>query len=137
MLPHVFAVTPVAHARVQVIAVLVEPVTRPLKTCVLLVITLAMVGVIVMVTVEELLPPQPNAPSAAAKVSIVENFHQLIPVLPKFLNIRPRSTSFDAGRLSGPSSFPSRMLNSTAQNPQLKRPAHRESERAHRIKEIR
>src|ERR1700680_2072592 len=116
MLPHVFAVTPVAHARVQVIAVLVEPVTRPLKTCVLLVITLAMVGVIVMVTVEELLPPHPNAPSAAARVSIVENFHDLIPVLPKFLNIRLCSTSFDLWRLPGLSNFTSRILNSAVQN---------------------
>jgi hypothetical protein len=32
MLPHVFAATPVPHARVQVIAVLVEPLTSPLKS---------------------------------------------------------------------------------------------------------
>ena len=56
-----------------------------------MVITLAVVGETVMVTPEELLPPHPHAPSAAARVSIVENFHHLIPVLPKFLDIRPRS----------------------------------------------
>jgi hypothetical protein len=44
MAPQVFAVTPVAQAKVQVTAVLLEPVTRPLKSCVLFVITLARVG---------------------------------------------------------------------------------------------
>ena len=61
-----------------------------------MVITLAMVGEIVIVTPPELLLlPQPQAPNIAAIVSIVENLHQLIPVLPTFLNIRPRSASFD------------------------------------------
>src|SRR5229473_3475017 len=91
MLPQVFAATPVAQARVQVIAVLLDPVTKPLKSWVLFVITLAVVGETVMLTPEEVLLPHPHAPSAAARVSIVENFHHLIPVLPKFLNIRPRS----------------------------------------------
>jgi hypothetical protein len=54
-----------------------------------LVITLAVVGVIVMATPEELLPPQPHAPSAAARATIVDNFHHLIPFLPKFLTICP------------------------------------------------
>jgi hypothetical protein len=94
MLPHVFAVTPVAQVTVQVIDVLLEPVTAPLKSWVRLVITLAVVGEIVMETPEELLPPQPSAPSAAARVSIVENLHHLIPVLPRFLDIPARSTIF-------------------------------------------
>jgi hypothetical protein len=94
MLPHVFAVTPVAQVKDQVIAVLLLPVTVPVKGWVRLVITLATVGEIVMETPEELLPPHPSAPSAAARVSIVENFHHLIPVLPRFLDIPPRSTCF-------------------------------------------
>src|SRR5579862_9689796 len=98
MLPQLFAATPVAQARDQVIAVLLEPLTSPLNSCVRLVITLAVVGEIVMETPEELLPPQPRAPSAAARVSIVDNFHQLIPVLPKFLNLRPRRTSLGQWR---------------------------------------
>src|ERR1700676_2739414 len=96
-----------------------------------------MVGEIAMATPEDLLLPQPNAPSAAARVSIVENFHHLIPVLPKFLDIRPRSTSFDLWRLSGFSIFKPRILSSGLQNPQSKRPAHGEPERANRIEEIR
>jgi hypothetical protein len=71
---------------------LVLPVTTPLKSWVRLVITLAVVGETVMLTPEALLLPHPQAPSAAARASIVENFHHLIPVLPKFLDIRPRST---------------------------------------------
>jgi hypothetical protein len=92
IVPHVFTATPVAQANVQVMAVLLEPVTAPLKSCVRLVITLALVGETVMATVEELLPPQPKAPSAAARVSIVDNFHHLIPVLPISLIIRPHCT---------------------------------------------
>src|SRR5258707_619751 len=96
-----------------------------------------MVGEIVMVTPAELLLlPQPQAPNAAAIVSIVETFHQLIPVLPTFLNIRPRSTSFDPWRLSGLSSLRSHILNSALQNPQSECPAHGETERLHRIEEI-
>jgi hypothetical protein len=98
MLPQVFAVTPVAQVKVQVIAVLLLPVTVPVKGWVRLVITLAVVGEIEMVTPEELLPPQPSAPSAAARVSNAENFHQLIPVLPRFLDIPPRSTIFGSWR---------------------------------------
>src|SRR6266851_9978758 len=97
-----------------------------------------MVGEIVIVTPAELvLLPQPQAPNAAARVSIVETFHDLIPVLPTFRNIRPRSTSFDPWRLSGLSSLQSHILNSALQNPQSKRPAHGETERAHRIEKIR
>src|ERR1700722_15654439 len=99
MEPQVFAVTPEAHVRLQVIAVLLLPVTKPLKSWVRLVITLAAVGEIEMATVEELLLPQPNAPSAAERVSIAKNFHRLIPILPRPLNIRPRDTCIDARRL--------------------------------------
>src|SRR5258707_390175 len=99
--------------------------------------TLAEVGEIAIVTPEDLLLPQPNAPSAAARVRIVENFHHLIPVLPRFLEIRSRSASFDLWRLSGPSIFESHILSSEPQHSQSKRTAHRESERAHRIEEIR
>src|ERR1700674_4418789 len=125
MAPHVFAATPVAQVRVQVIAVLLEPVTAPLKSWVRLVITLAMVGVIVMVTPAELLLlPQPQTPNTAARVSIVENFHHLIPVLPRFLDIRPRSTSLDLWRSSGLSILKPHILSSGLRNPQSKRPAH-------------
>jgi hypothetical protein len=105
MLPQFVASTllTVSQVKVQVIAVLVLPETRPLKSCVLLVITLAEVGEIVMVTLEELLPPQPNAPSVAARVSIVESFHRFIPVLQKFRDIRPRSANISARRFPGPS----------------------------------
>ncbi len=137
MLPQEFAATPVAQTRVQVIAVLLEPVTSPLNSCVRLVITLAVVGEIVMVTPEELLPPQPRAPSAAARVSIVENFHQLIPVLPKFLDLRPRRTSIDLWLSPDFPNFKPHSVNSARQNPQSKRPAHSEPEGAHRIEEIR
>jgi hypothetical protein len=93
----------VSQVKLQVIAVLVLPVTRPLKSCVLLVITLAEVGEIVMLTVEELLPPQPNAPSAAMRVSIVESFHRFIPFLQTFRDICPGSVNISARRLPGPS----------------------------------
>lgn len=96
-----FAATPVAQVTVQVIAVLLEPVTEPVNCWDLLVITLAMTGETVMATPEVLLPrPQPNAPIAAESVSIVENFHRLIPVLPKFLNFRPRGAGLGLSRLS-------------------------------------
>jgi hypothetical protein len=93
----------VSQVKLQVIAVLLLPVTRPLKSCVLLVITLAEVGEIVMLTVEELLPPQPNAPSAATRVSIVESFHRFIPVLQKIRDIRTGSANIFTPRLPGPS----------------------------------
>jgi hypothetical protein len=44
MEPQEFAATPVAQVTLQVIEVLLEPLTRPLKSCVRLVITLARVG---------------------------------------------------------------------------------------------
>src|ERR1700722_17709929 len=93
----------VSQVKLQVIAVLELPVTRPLKSCVLLVITLAEVGEIVMLTVEELLPPQPNAPSAATRVSIVESFHRFIPVLQKIRDIRTSSANIFTRRLPAPS----------------------------------
>jgi hypothetical protein len=83
------AATPVAQVKLQEIVVSLFPVTAPLKSCVLLVITLAVVGEIVMATVEEALLPHPSAPSAPARVSNKENFHHLMPFLPIFLNIRP------------------------------------------------
>jgi hypothetical protein len=88
IVPQEFAATLVAHVRLQVMAVLLLPVTRPLKSCVRLVITLALVGEITMVTVELALLPHPIAPSAAARANIVEYFHQLIPVLPNYLDLR-------------------------------------------------
>jgi hypothetical protein len=95
----------VAQAKVQEMAVLLFPVTTPLKSCVLFVITLEMVGEIAMVTVEEALLPHPNAPSATARVSIKENFHQLIPVLPRSLNFRPRTIGLVTTWSSGLSIF--------------------------------
>ena len=110
IIPQAVEATPVAHARVQPIAVLLLPVTAPLKSCVRFVITLAMVGDMVIVTVLEALLPHPKAPSAAARVSIEENFHHLIPVLPRFLNIRPRSLSSSAWLPSAHSIFKSHIL---------------------------
>jgi hypothetical protein len=72
-----------------VIAVLLLPVTAPVNCWVLFVITLVVVGVTVMETPEEALDPQPNAPSAHARASIVDNFHHLIPILPKLLGAFP------------------------------------------------
>jgi hypothetical protein len=103
MLPQALAATPVTQVSFQVTPVLLDPDTCALNCCVLLVITLAEVGEIVMVTLEELLPPQPNAPSVAARVSIVESFHRFIPVLQKFRDIRPRSANISARRFPGPS----------------------------------
>ena len=100
MLPQVLAATPVVQVMVQVIAVLLEPLTKPLKSCVRLVMTLADVGEIEIVTLEEFPDPQPSVPSAAARATIVENFHQLIPILPNFLNIRPLSACAGLRRLS-------------------------------------
>jgi hypothetical protein len=91
IVPQELAATPVAQVKAQVTAVLLLPVTKLLNSCVRLVITLAEVGEITMLTpVDVLPPPQPNAASAAARVSSVENFHR-IPILPKFLNVRRRS----------------------------------------------
>src|SRR6266481_6269844 len=85
---------------------------------------------------EELLLPHPSAPSAAARVSIVETFHQLIPFLPRFLDIRPRTTIPKVQRSHALSIFESHILCSGPLNPQSKRPAHCEAEGAHRIEEI-
>jgi hypothetical protein len=65
--------------------------------------TLAEVGETVMDTVEELLPPQPNAPSAAASVSMVESFHRFIPALQKIRDFRTRSANKSSWRIPGPS----------------------------------
>jgi hypothetical protein len=137
IIPQAVAATPAAQVKVQEIAVLVFPVTAPLKSWVRLVITLAVVGEIVMLTVEEALLPHPRAPNVPARVSNKENFRHLIPFLPIFLNIRPRNISFAAWRPSGFSFFESPILISGPQHPQLKRPAHREAEGADRIEEIR
>jgi hypothetical protein len=67
------------------------------------VMPLAEVGEIVMDTVEDLLPPQPSAPSTAARVSIVESFHRFIPVLQNFRDIQPRSANKSSWRIPGPS----------------------------------
>ena len=64
--PHVFAVTPVAQVMDQVTAVLLDPVTSAVNCWVRLVITLVAVGETVMETVDDLLEPQPRAPSAAS-----------------------------------------------------------------------
>jgi hypothetical protein len=58
------------------------------------------VGEIVSVTVvAELPPPHPNVPSAVARVSIICNFHRLIPVLPTFLVVRSSGTGSSLGKL--------------------------------------
>jgi hypothetical protein len=84
------AATPVAHVNDQVIAVLLEPVTRPLKSCVRLVMTLAWVGEMVMATVEVALDPQPIVPATAARTKSADNFHHLIPILPRFPDFHSR-----------------------------------------------
>jgi hypothetical protein len=90
MVPQAGAVTPVGQVMVQVTVVLLFPVIRPENCCVRFVITLAVVGVIVIVTVVLELDPQPIVPSTIARVSPIEqSFHQLIPVLQTFAVIRP------------------------------------------------
>ena len=142
MLPQLVArmLLSVSQVNDQVMVVLVLPVTTPLKSCVRLVITLAVVGEIVIVTPEDALLPHPMAPSAAARVSIAEYFHQLIPPLPQFLNIRPRMAclvaSSDPWRLSGLPIFQSYISIPSLLFRQLKCPAHREPESAYRVEEI-
>src|SRR5579859_2680051 len=101
MLPQELAATPVAQVRLQVMAVLLEPVTRPLKSCVRLVMTLACVGEMVIDTELVVLFPHPITPSAAARASIVENLHRLIRVLQKVLDLRPHGRNSFLWRLSG------------------------------------
>src|SRR5580692_11242765 len=141
MVPQLVAVTllRVSQVTVQVTAVLLFPVTEPVNCWVRLVMTLAEVGVTEMLTVEEALLPQPSAasPSAAARMNIVDNFHQLIPILPSSLDRRPYYASFSPCRLPGLPICAQHILNSALPHPQLKRPAHREPERAYRIEEIR
>src|ERR1035437_476386 len=90
--------------------------------------TLADTGLMVTVTDAEL-PPQPRAPSASARISIEQNFHRLIPTLPRKLNIRP---AIDPRFISAPKS----VCHPTFIPPRLERPAHREPERAYRIEKI-
>lgn len=69
MVPQVFAATPDAQVTVQVTVVFELPVTAEENGRVVLVMTLAVVGEISMVTPEEVLPPQPRAPSASARIN--------------------------------------------------------------------
>jgi hypothetical protein len=46
--------------------------------------TLAVVGVTVMATPDELPLPHPSAPSAAANAAMATNLHPLILILPRF-----------------------------------------------------
>jgi len=103
--PQLLAATPVAHVTLQLIAVLLLPVTLPLNCWVRLVITLAVVGATVIVTVDDALDPHPTAPSAAASAAIAKNFHHLIPVLPKILDIGSRIAIFGLRRPSGLRSY--------------------------------
>ena len=93
--PQVPAVTPVAHVTVQLTVVVLEPVTDAVKVWVRLVMTLWAGGEIVMETPEVVLFPQPKAPSTT-RASNEENFHRLIRVLPKLLDIRRRRSLFPA-----------------------------------------
>ena len=84
MVPQAGAVTPVAQVNVHVTVVLVLPVTLEENCWVVFVITLAVVVVIVSMTPEVVLLPQPATPSAIASVMIELNFQRFIPVLQTF-----------------------------------------------------
>src|SRR4029077_15921773 len=89
MVPQAGAVTPVGQVTVHVAAWSLDPVTKALNVWVVLVITLATVGEIAMLMVDAALPPpQPSAPSPSTRINIVKNFHRLMPVLPRTLNVR-------------------------------------------------
>src|SRR5690242_20622473 len=95
MVPQLVTVAPVTVAQVtfQVTVVFVLPVTKEEIGKVVFVMTLAFCGEITRETVDVvLLLPQPRAPSASMRINIEQNFHRLIPVLPKVLNIRSSST---------------------------------------------
>jgi len=98
---------------------------------VVLVITLADVGEIVKEIVDEAPPPpQPKTPDPSARIKSEQNFHRLMPVLPRKLNIRsaigPRFVS--ASKIVPPSGV--FVLTRS------ERPAHGEPERAYRIEKI-
>jgi hypothetical protein len=103
MVPHPVTVTllTTGQVTVQVTVVVEVPVTREANCWVVFVMTLAAVGEIVTTTVEAVLLPQPTAPSASTastRVNIEQNFHRLIPVLPKVLELvsaglEPRATT--------------------------------------------
>jgi|SRR5882672_5721726 len=89
MVPQAGAVTPVGQVTVHVTAVSVVPVTNGVNVWVVLVITLAVVGEIVKEIVDEAPPlPQPKTPDPSARIKIEQNFHRLMPVLPRKLNIQ-------------------------------------------------
>ena len=92
--PVTVALVTVAQARVQATAVSELPVTSEANCSVVFVMTLAADGEIVNTTVEVVLLPQPRAPSASARIKIEQNFHRLIPGLPKVLNLRFSRTGF-------------------------------------------
>src|SRR6202022_3366816 len=96
MVPQAGAVTPVGQVTVHVAAWSLDPVTKALNACVVLVITLAVVGEIAMVMDVAGVPPppQPRAPSPSARIKIKQNFHGLMPVLPQKLVNRSSSRRF-------------------------------------------
>ena len=96
IVPHPVTVTLLTTAQVTVqVTVVVElPVTREANCWVVLVMTLAAVGEIVRTTVDAVLLPQPAAQSASTRINSEQNFHRLIPILPKVLDIGSGSTGF-------------------------------------------
>jgi hypothetical protein len=88
MVPQAGAVTPVGQVTLHVTAVSVVPVTNGVNVWVVLVITLAVVGEIVKEIVDVAPPPQPSTPTPSARANIEQNFHRLMPVLPRTPNIR-------------------------------------------------
>ena len=95
MVPQAGAVTPVAQVMVQVTVVLRISSDERGKLEVVFVITLAIMGDTVTVTVEELLP-QPSAPSA----SVAPSTSPTHPFLPFFM--APTSRPFDSFCLFAP-----------------------------------
>jgi len=131
MVPQAGAVTPVGQVTVHVTAVSVVPVTNGVNTWGVLVITLAVGGEIVKEIVDEAAPPpQPSTLNPSARIKIEKNFHRLMPILPRTLNIRsaigPRFVF--ASKIVPPSGVfvPTRS----------ERPAYGEPERAYRIEKI-
>ena len=131
MVPQAGAVTPVGQVTVHVAVWSLDPVTKALNVWVVLVITLVTEGEIVKEIVDEAPPlPQPKTPDPSARIKIEQNFHRLMPVLPRTLNIRsaigPRFIF--ASKIVPPSGVfvPTRS----------ERPAYGEPERAYRIEKI-